>query len=234
MRTRLFLFLLLLCIAGAPDVSAQASSDSTAPDNGMIYATVGGASTEIGGLNRNLLAFGFPTFTAEVPSLGIGGYGLVGDHWMLGGEGNAYFWGQGQRGRQDITIRGGYVLATVGYAFYPFSSRLPTFRVYPRLGLGAGTLRLRIAGTADTFANALQTPEQGVTLTRHSFLTSAAAGAEIQLLRETTVRFRLGVEVGYLGAPASTDWKISDTPIFGGPDASLQGPFIRLLIGRGI
>jgi hypothetical protein len=30
---------------------------------------------------------------------------------------------------------------------------------------------------------------------------------------------------------ARSDWQLDDTSLSGGPDASLQGPFVRLIIG---
>lgn len=232
MHTRAVL-LLVASLSLSSVASAQSPSRPTDVPGGMVFVAVGGASPQLSSLNQFLRAAQFPTFTSEVPTMGAGGYGMIGDHIMVGGEGHAYVWGTGQRGSQDVTIRGGALLATGGYAFYPFADRLPELRVFPRIGAGVGTVRLRISGSGDTFAGVIESPARGVTLARTSFLLSASAGAEYTFLRETRARFRLGLQVGYLASPTATDWQIGGASVFGGPDVSLQGPFVRLVLGRG-
>jgi len=101
------------------------------------------------------------------------------------------------------------------------------------VGVGGGTFRLKLSGTGETFQDILRSPDRGVTLARQSLLVSAKVGAEYQFLQDTNAHFRLGLHVGYLTAPLATDWRMGNDMVTGGPDAGLNGPFVRLVIGRG-
>lgn len=41
----------------------------------------------------------------------------------------------------------------------------------------------------------------------------------------------LGVRAGYMISALSSDWQLGNSSLAGGPDASMQGPFLRLTIG---
>lgn len=197
--------------------------------------TAGVAHPRITPLNSTLSTAGYPIYSATVPSVGVKVGRRVGSHIRVGATAHAYLWGtgRGQTGRA-ATLQGGYGLLTVGYELQPLSA-LPALRVTPRVGGGGGVLRLRISGVATSVAEALFSPEtsSGTTIRRQSLLVSAGATVEYHLFRGTPAHLRLGLEGGYLAAPAATAWYVDGPTSSPGPDAGLGGPFGRLIIGRG-
>lgn len=228
-----FLLALVVCVgipASAPAHSLP--SDTTNDDRWRFYAPVGGANVNITALNQQLSATGYPTFTSLVPSIGAGAARRVGTRLFLGGEGHIYPWGTGQSSTgRALTLRGGYALATIGYRLRPLS-RLPALSLHPQVGAGGGTLQLRLSGVSRSVSDFLQSPPSSGTLQRWSLLVSAAMTVEYRFLRNTPAHVRVGLNAGYLAAPTSTSWQVNGAQIPGGPSANLDGPFLRLVIGR--
>lgn len=214
----------------------SASSDTTdEPPQNSVYVTAGISHPHITPLNLTLNTAGYPIFSATVPSVGGRIGRKIGAHVRVGATGHAYLWGSGRgdTGRA-VALRGGYGLLTVGYELQPLS-RLPALRITPRIGAGAGLLRLRVSGVATSVTEALLSPEtsSGSTIRRRSLLTSAGATVEYHLFRDTPAHLRLGIEGGYLATPTATAWHVDGPTSSPGPDAGHEGPFVRLIIGRG-
>lgn len=199
--------------------------DDRSPGGAGFFA-IGTNVADTGPLNDRLRAAGYPTFDSALLSVGGGGYGVVGRRIMVGGEGHGLTsTTKGFSGR-DVSVAGGYGLFTLGYLTRP----LPAVRAYPQLGVGFGALTLDISsdGQAGTFDEVLQDPERSAQLNRASFLGSLGAGAEY-----ATSGFRVGLQAGYVFALASSDWQLDDDTLNAGPDASMGGPYVRLIVGGG-
>jgi len=130
-----------------------------------------------------------------------------------------------------VTLSGGYGLATVGYLAVARSG----WQVYPQVGVGLGGVSVEI-GSADgaNFDDVLDAPNREARLNRGQLLASLALHATYTLgAPEGASGFRIGLQVGYLFAPAHGDWTMGGHTLPGGPEAGLDGAFFRLLLGGG-
>ncbi len=201
-------------------------------EGGAGYFAIGTNVLGIGALNDRLESVGYPTFGSAFLSLGGGGYGIVGGRVLLGGEGHGLIRPSQSVGGRDVSVGGGYGLATLGYLAVSQSNG----RVYPQVGLGAGgfTVDLGSAGTATEFDEVLDDPNRRAELSRGSLLVSLALNATYEFSTSKEAGgFRVGLQAGYLFAPYSSDWQLDEDTLADGPDAGFDGPFIRLLIGGG-
>ncbi|CAM3514340.1 hypothetical protein [Salinibacter ruber] len=227
----LFLGLGALTTVHAQDTNEDAPGDEpVAEEQGAGFFAVGTQFTDLAPLNDRLGGAGYPTFASEMVSLGGGGYGVVANRLMLGGEGHGLLTADGSFQGRNVSVGGGYGLFNLGYLFRPASG----LRVYPLLGLGGGGLQLDIenAGTADDFDDVLDNPNRSASVGQASFLVSLGGGLEYQFGTPGEGRTaRLGLRAGYMVSALRSDWQLGDSALAGGPDASMQGPFLRLTIG---
>lgn len=156
-------------------------------------------------------------------TIGGGGYGVYNGVFMIGGEGYGVFSGENAYQGRSASLGGGYGFFNLGY----LKRLTPDLRVYPMFGIEGGGLNLNIGSTgeAGSFDNVLQDPDRQATLGRGYFLVSLSGGAEYQV-----GGVRIGLRAGYMLAPYSSAWHLDDNAPGDGPDASLAGPFVRLLI----
>jgi hypothetical protein len=232
----------MLAVLVPPQAHAQHGADDDHHDDrdhhaehregGAGYFAIGTNVLGVDALNDRLDAFGYPTFGSAFLSLGGGGYGVVGGRVLLGGEGHGLIRPSQSVGGRDVSVGGGYGLATIGYLAVAQSN----WRVYPQLGVGAGGFSVDIgsAGAATEFDDVLDDPNRSAELSRGSLLVSLALNATYELSGPGEAGgFRIGVQAGYLFAPYSSDWRLDQDALSDGPDAGFDGPFIRLLIGGG-
>jgi hypothetical protein len=237
MHVRVFLAsVLLLGLGAVATVHAQTSPEDPASDEvtefeGAGFFAIGTHFTDLGPLNSQLSSAGYPTFASETVSIGGGGYGVT-NRILLGGEGHGLITADRGLSGRNVSVGGGYGLFTLGYLFRPN----PSTRVFPQLGLGGGGLRLEIgsAGDASEFDDVLNNPNRRATVGRASLLVRLGAGLEYEFSEpDEDGGFRLGLRAGYMLSPLNSDWQLDETTLSGGPDATMQGPFIHLTIGGG-
>lgn len=207
---------------------ADSSSHRADPGGGGFFA-IGVHAAEIDPLNERFRGAGYPTFPSEMIAVGGGGYGVVAHRLLLGGEGYGLIApSRGYQGR-EISVGGGYGLFTVGYRFRLASE----LRAYPQVGVGGGGLSVEIASAgSERFEDVLENPNRSATLEKGSFLISLGVGLEYRFrMSEKRNGFQIGLRAGYLLAPYESDWQLDNSQLSGGPDATLDGPFLRLLIG---
>jgi hypothetical protein len=212
--------------AVAQDSPEADESETETEERG--YFAIGVNATDLGPLNDRLSANGYPTFSTELLSVGGGTYRVVANRILLGAELSGLLTpNQGFRGR-DVFVGGGYGLFSLGYLIEP-ASRL---RVFPVAGLGAGGLVLDIGDSgAANFDDVLADPNRSATLTKGSLLVSLGAGLEYRFGTPGGDGLRLGLRGGYLISTLDSDWQLGQNRLSGGPDATMQGPFLRLTIG---
>jgi len=227
------------CMAPRPAHAQDATDDATGPvehrEGGAGFFAIGtSVAGGIDNLNDRLEAMGYPTFGSAALSLGGGGYGIVGRRVLLGGEGHGLIRpAQSFQGR-NVSVGGGYGLATLGYLAVARSH----LRVYPQVGVGAGgfTVDIGSTGEATEFDEVLDDPNRRAELSRGSLLVSLALNATYELFSapDEAGGLRIGVQAGYLFAPFSSEWQLDNNPLDDGPDTTgFDGPFVRLLIGGG-
>jgi hypothetical protein len=213
--------------------SPTATPEKQEADNGSDesgFLAIGTQFADLGSLNDRLENAGYPTFGSEVFSIGIGGRRAVGTRWFIGAEVTGMFTpSQGFEGR-DVSLAGFRLMPTLGYTFRP-TERL---RVYPEVGIGieAALLDIGASGGASSFEGVLGSPDRSATLARGSLVTRIGAGADYKLTGPDG-QARLGLQAGYALPALSGDWELSGggPTLSGGPDSTLGGFYLRLLVG---
>jgi len=217
--------ILLFLLAGT--VSGKAAG----PEGGAGYLMLGVNSTSISGLNESLMAGGYSAHPRRFFSLGGGGHAVIG-RLILGGEGQTLAGREAGNPAYKTTLSGGFGLFNLGYVLCSGED----FMIYPLAGIGAGEIDLEIMerGTA-SFEEVLDNPGRGSKLATSGFLLNLAVGAEkiVRLGGGRRGGLILGIRAGYIFAPVKGGWELDKLEIPGGPGISLQGPYLRLLIGAG-
>lgn len=185
---------------------------------------------------------GYFTLSNDGYAVGFGGYGVVLDRLMLGGEWNSADLGEeaSPSGKTNqITTQ--YVLGTIGYAAWTSWH----VNVIPFVGIGRGTLDLilrnrdggpTVSTTQDpTIDEIIASPGTRSVVTGSYFLVQPGVAVDVLLLRQTTSQ--LGVTLGLRFAsaisPNRTTWKYLGRTVFGGPDVGPTGGVVRILAGIG-
>jgi hypothetical protein len=162
----------------------------------------------------------------------------MGKGLLLGSEWTGLIKGSQEHNGRTVWLGGGY--GTLGAAYAIAVS--PRVRVYPRIGLGAGGLGLTFESIEDTvaFDDVLADPDAEAGLTRgfQPTLTRSHAvidiGGAAEFLPSRSGRGALmGVRIGYVIAPATSDWELNHRPVSNGPGATIGGPYIRFTLGVG-
>lgn len=201
---------------------------------GAAYFAFGWRQVDLDGLNAALSGGGYPAFSDRYFLMGGGGHAVVGYDLILGGEVHGLVRRQDSGLARRTAVSGGYAVFNVGYSLY----RSAGLMVYPLVGLGGGSLQLEVSERAmPSFAEVLDDPGRGSRLTTGGLLLDLALGADYLLaLREgkdSRGGLVFGVRAGYTWAPLEGDWRLDGTDVAEGPDAGIEGPYVRLVIGRG-
>ena len=192
-------------------------------------------------LNASLVGAGLPALDDGFATLGGGGYGVVADRILLGGEGHALIGSKEDTpdGTFQVSAGGGYGLFRVGYLAFSQAG----IDVWPMVGIGGGGMNLRIIErSAPTFDEVLADPLRGSSLTTGSFLADVSIAANYRILieddeedpdeEEEVGGFLIGVQAGYTFAPGQSSWDLDMiNGVAGGPDFRIQGPYVRISIG---
>ncbi|RKY72288.1 MAG: hypothetical protein DRQ24_05355 [Candidatus Latescibacterota bacterium] len=185
-------------------------------------------------LSTKLQAKGFDAVKENNVSFGGGGYGIIGEKVLLGGEGHGC--------QQDVlsdtlkaSVSGGYGFFNVGYVV--LSER--GFRLFPMLGLGGGGISLRIVKRAvtPTFDEILDSPDREINISTGGILLQFGVGVDYLLKLgkddEGEGGLLFGIRAGYTYTPTKADWKMEDMDVLGGPDVTVTGPYVHFIIGGG-
>lgn len=227
------LLALAFAVGGAEPAEAQAGL--LGPGAAFIGGGISGIATDE--LDNRLVARGYPTFGGTATVLGIGAYRMLSSGVMLGFEGNGLIIGEEDHAGGEVGLGGGYATLGVGFAF----QLLPRARVYPRVGLGAGGMGMWIESAEDSaafdevLANPTPAPDaREQVLSRDGVVIDAGGGVEFTPIRWGS-GLLIGLRFGYLFAPFDSSWDlirgISSSDVTGGPDATISGPYIRVVVG---
>src|SRR5688500_8759055 len=222
-------FVVVSWISGQQGVEAQASLLGP----GAAFFGAGISGMETGELDDRLAASGYPTFGRTALTIGIGAYRILSNRVMLGGEFNGLIIGEEPHDGGEVGLGGGYATLGIGYSF-ALSQRA---RFYPRLGLGVGGFGMWFDNEADSvhFDDVLTDPEPSANLretvmSRDGLVMDAGAGVEILRGRRSNGPL-VGLRFGYLFAPFDSSWDSYERKVTGGPDATISGPYVRVIIG---
>jgi len=217
-----------------PGIGAATSAGAQASLLGPGAAYIGGgvSRTETDELDDRLAAHGYPTFGNTPGAVTLGGYRILSSRVMLGAELNGLIFGEKKNGGREVGVGGGYATLGVGYMI-DVSRRV---RAYPRLGVGGGGFGVWIRDESDSvdFNSVLDNPQpaplRDPVLSRDGLVVDLGGGA--QLMRSHRGRGPLiGLRFGYLFAPFDSSWDFYDRKATGGPDATISGPYVRIVVG---
>ena len=219
---------------GAGESKAQAAL--IGPGGAFISGGLAGIAT--GDLDDRLAAQGYPTFGRSAATLGAGAYRIFSNRILLGFEGHGLIIGEEQHEGREVSLSGGYATIGVGYVV----SLSPRMRIYPRLGIGGAGLALEIESEGDPvdFDDVLSETVPAPTARESVVSRDGPAldlGAGFELLGGRRGGGALvGLRLGYLVAPFDSNWDVYERARYlreatGGPDASVSGPYVRIVIG---
>jgi hypothetical protein len=191
---------------------------------------VGASGIATGELDDWLAARGYPTFGRSAVAVGLGGYRILSSGVMLGGEFTGLVIGEEAHQGREVGLGGAYATLGVGYVV----NLSPRLRVYPRLGLGGGGMALSVDSRdsvdfEELLAGLTPVPDRQTLLTRDGVVADLGAGAEY--LPRGRRGPLIGLRVGYVTASFSSTWHTDGHTVVGGPDASIAGPYVRMMVG---
>jgi hypothetical protein len=229
---------MVLAIIAASIVPGRVLSQdgsATSPEERRGAFLVGYLQLDLGDVNRELEAAGYPALREGFLTLGGGGY-TTRDRFVAGGEAN------GVLGASRNTVNGAYtVSATGGFGVFRLGyivHRTAHLDVFPLVGIGGGTMSLKIAQRNDVaFGDVLADPRRSATLSSVTFVMDASLHVNVRI----PVRQRepnreggivLGLQGGYSVAPWASGWTLDGlNSVDGGPSIRLRGPFVRISVG---
>lgn len=230
-----------LCLSGA--AQAQLSRAWAEKESGKWYFQFGAGQMDTGELNTILGKAGYSVVTRSplndmsnsYISFGLGTHGVINGvliGWELNGLTSRETTNAASTYR--VTLGGGYGFVNVGYLAYSMEG----LDIYPMLGIGGGGVHLRMASRRTlSFPQVVASPDQAVDLNTGGFLLNPSLGLDYMLSlsgdekRENGVI--LGLRLGYVLSPLTGAWKMDQTDVVGGPQASVAGPYVRLTVGLG-
>ncbi|MFQ6093056.1 MAG: hypothetical protein ACE5OR_10305 [bacterium] len=229
---RIVLVVLSLVVLATLAPKGGSCGTETTKGGGVGVFMFGWNGFDVDELRSKLRESGFEGLEKKDFTYGGGGYGLVGERILLGGEG----YGFEQVVFSDsvkATLGGGYGFFDVGYVV--LSRR--GIQVYPMIGIGGGGMDLRLAARNGTpqFDEVLENPRREATLSVGGLLLQCALGVDYFLSLGGNERAQggliFGLRLGYTFASSKGDWSMKDADVIGGPDARITGPYIHFAIG---
>ena len=202
---------------------------------GVSYGIGGAALFDLDNLNTHLANMGMKGFDEGVITMGGGG-DFQYCRLIIGGSGHGYLGKSVTDGGFETEISGSFGMFHLG--FVPFMGK--TFRLYPLIGLGGGEIRLKRIEIVEEgpFDDLYAAPPMNAEFSVSSLLFDAGLGLDFMIVIGENNRgyggFVLGVRAGYIFSLFTGDWYLMDeTKLTGGPEAGLNGPYIRMVFGFG-
>jgi hypothetical protein len=218
--------------ASALAVPVRAADDTHVPRGGAGYFMIGGGRPDLGDLNAVLERSGYPRFPSSFLTMGGGGHAFIG-RLVLGGEGQTLLERGNALAGWKTVLSGGCGFFDVGYIVHSGNA----LAVYPLIGIGAGSLNLKITGRETaSFAEVLEDPGRSARLQKSGFLMQVALAADWWLgpaRRNGRGGLFIGVRAGYVFAPAGGSWELEGREAAAGPAAGWTGPYLKMVIGAG-
>jgi uncharacterized protein (DUF2236 family) len=223
-----------LALGVTQDVAAQVRM----PADWTAFLGIGASRISTTELHERLAAGGYPAFDRTSVGFNLGVHATLRSGIMLGGEWHFLPVGGDTYQGRDMGLGAGYGTLAIGRA-YDVSPRL---RVYPRVGIGGGGFGLWIETETETDTVAFDDvladpdlkpdPDRGgfLTLSRDNMVVDLGAGAELATGGQGRGPL-IGVRLGYILTPFTTDWHVRGRLLGDGPEATVAGPYVRLMLG---
>jgi hypothetical protein len=179
--------------------------------------------------NKALNAQGFSAFPEKVWSLTFGGYKdyrrLVMEHFLTLG-----IWGDNfDNGLRSSLMNAGFV-ANLGFNVLPPELGVS---VYPYIGLGVGTMSLRVKSSTKTFTQLLASAEPNLNMWQITPLLNFGVGSNYILSKKDAAKgLAVGMRAGYLlDLYNNKKWRSDGMTVTGIPSIMQSGAYVRLIIG---
>ncbi len=196
---------------------------------------IGGQLTDISQLNQHLTAANYTKFSDQFYSVGGAGYGIL-NNFIIGGEGHALVGRNGDNTSRthQTTLNGGSGAFNMGYIIYAHKY----YWLYPYIGIGGETISLKIRSRENPpFDDVLTNPNRSSTLNTSGMILTAGLGWDYLFNFSHNEKhfggLGIGIRFGYTYTLFKEAWQLNGADIGSGPDISITGPFVRMLIGGG-
>jgi len=234
-KTLLTVCILLIASASGSVPLATAQVDARSLELGGAGYFSGGATylTGIDNLNDALSNAGYPESNRIAFAVGGGGYGVLRNRLMLGGEGHGLIVTNEPSNAREASYAAGMGFFIIGHQSLNVEGQI---LAYPFVGIGGGGATLAIEHTgAERFGDVLANPDRGATLVQGSLLLQIGGGIELRGARAATRGGPfVGLRAGYVFSAASGDWAFDEgDELRGGPNAEPSGLYLRLVVGGG-
>lgn len=216
-------------------VMAQAFAPGTGERAIFGYFMFGAQQTDFSQLNSSLKIERFADFSETAPTLGGGGHAIF-RRFLIGAQGHYLVTEKrtGDNGFQS-ELSGGFITLDLGLKLNASS----TWLIYPVFSTGGGWLTLKIQEQGSlSFEDLLTDPGRSVEIRKSGFLVSGALGIDYVFrpggnYSSGSGGFVIGLRAGYQLMSGDRDWENETLTISNGPNASLDGCFVRILLGAG-
>jgi len=182
---------------------------------------------------QKFLPEGFYQLSESYLLLGGEGYGLKGN-FLVGGSGQAIVGQDESNGSLKTEISGGMGFFNLGYTLV----NQDKIKVFPMLGIGGGSMELRISEHKDVSVNEIiQEPSREITLEVGNFLLDFSLGLDyiprIHMAKNGKEGggFKTGVRVGYMLGFNSDNWNYGGGDVNGAPNFGLNSFYVKMVIG---
>jgi hypothetical protein len=189
---------------------------------------------DISDLNDVLQANGYAGFDKADLTLGIEGFRVFDDRFLVGTE---FHYASQKTSTSTIDQQLNIFLSYVDFGYMVISNQDAGLNLYPMVGLGASWMNLRLTerGGVD-FSDIMADPGREAYLDKWDFIVQAAVGADYRVttgrsLRSGKTAAYLGVRAGYQLSVTSSDWNLAKIDVPGGPDTGVSGFFLRFAVG---
>ncbi|OHD55615.1 MAG: hypothetical protein A2Y33_13345 [Spirochaetes bacterium GWF1_51_8] len=215
--------------AGAAPLYAQPKEGDKL--NGKLGVTPGIAQLDTADLNSRLAAYGYPGIPQWYFTLGAI-YQLSDGAFVSDIEYIRYI-NNSLTGGGNVTTAGGWnSWLNLGYAIV----NLPYFQFYPMVGLGGGTLTVKVGEdfTGQGFDSILSATNTAVDLEKGVYSVFLGGGIDfsIDLGESNPVDLLIGLRAGYIfDLSATTGWTSHGVALASGPNSGFSGFSARLYVG---
>ncbi len=193
---------------------------------------VGAQHFNMDGFNQFLPA-DFPTLSGDFLTIGGDGYFMF-ENFVIGGSGYGLIGDDIRFDGQRAQIGGGMGFFHLGYDFL----HKDKLKLYPLIGIGGGGMTMVFSNlgaiTANDVRNGNTTGDYYQTdISWGSLMIDLGLGFDYFPEGESGSSPRLGVRAGYIFTPSHSDFRYGGGVISGAEAGSLEGYYIRIIIGGG-
>lgn len=197
------------------------------------YLILGARNMNLTNLNHYLTGSGHPAVQNSTFTLGLGGH-VVHNKTVVGIEivrtrenpdtGSGAF---------NTSARAAHTALNIGRLIFSNKGTM----AYPYIGIGAGTLTMRITeNNIDSFED-ITDYQKGSQAKRNNVLVNIGFATDYfykyREKKKGQNNLFIGIRVGWLVSPFRSKWRVNNIAVDDGPNSGITGPYIRITVGLG-